>query len=462
MKLKKSGLLTLLISLFILGSCENPKGIGLDVDPNVLLNSGVVDTSTVYTKLIKEDSIAANFTDRSVLSYLKDTEFGETRTNIMLAPTLPSANFSFGTNPILDSAVLVLNYHKSTPLYGDSSRFTVNVHQLTEKLYDGATVYYNNKIWSYNNTLVGTTNFYPAYKDSVSIKVYGLSDSVIKVVPQLRIPLNNQFITDNIVNLDSAKLSTNQKFADFFKGLRLSIDAATAPSTGASISFDTYTEGAARLELYYRYTDLSNQQKAVNVALPVNGSSGAAVTEVTWNLSGSAAETALNNPTNNHDKLYVKGLGGTKIQLEFPHLDSLKNLGKNIAVNRAELIFFVEEPINTVLPPLNVFRPYRWDLAHQPKPLPEEDPADRNYMGEGYSAGYYDNSSKSYVINVTGYIQDLFRNKTINHGTFITTLDYLSASNRGKLNAIGRSILEGGGSSSSKKVKLKIYYSDLK
>ncbi|GEM_PF-677278 len=466
MRLKNIGLLTLLISLFILKGCKNPTGVGLDIDPDIILNSKVIDTSSVYTKLIAEDSIIANFTERSVLSYIKDNDFGETTTNIILAPTLPASNTSFGTNPILDSAVLVLNYSSARALYGDSARYKVNVHQLTETVYkDSPKTYYAHKSWSYNNSIIASKEFYPAYKDSLNIKLYGYQDSVVKVVPQLRIPLNNQFITDNILALDSATLSTSQKFTDSFKGLRLSIDQASAPANGGSISFDTYNSGATKLEIYYRYTNSEGKADTANISLPINGSSyGTAVTEVKWDRTGTAVETELNSTTQNNSKLYLKGLGGTKIKLNFPYLDSLKKLGSNIAINRAELIFTAEEPQQSVLTPIHQLRIYRWDLAHQPKPLPDEDSSDPRYMGQGFIGGTYNSTKKTYVINVTGYIQDLFKKKTTNFNTFVTPLSHFlnSGNPQENLSAVGRSIFEGGGSTSADKVKLKIYYSDLK
>lgn len=467
MKLKNIDLLTLLISLFTLGSCNNPDGIGLDIEPDILLKSQIVDTSTVFTKLIKEDSVVSNYTERSVLAYMKDDEFGETASNIVFALTLPSNNVSFGTNPILDSAVLVMSYSSSSALYGDSLKYKVNVNQLNETLYNATKqkIFYSNKEWNVNSAIVGSKEFYPAYNDSLNINLYGYQDSIAKVPPQLRIPLNNQFVIDNILDLDSATLSTSQLFADHFKGLRLSIDKSSAPANGGAISLDTYTEGASRLEIYYRYTNSEDKQDTTSISFPIAGSSGTATTEVKWENTGTPARTTLDNPIKNHEKLYLKGLAGTKIKVEFPYLDSLKKLGKNIAVNRAELIFTVEEPQQeTSLSPLNQLRIYSWDLAHQPALIPDENPSDARYLGSGYVGGVYNSTKKIYVLNVTGYIQDLFRKKYPNYGTYITTYDFYGQT--GRLSAPGMTVLIGGGANQpqdiDKKVKLKIYYSDLK
>ena len=81
MKFYKLGLLTLLISLFILNSCKTQDGIGLDptneIKGSLLTNNNVV-AATAY-----EDSIITNnLSTRAPLAYFKDPEFGTTEANI--------------------------------------------------------------------------------------------------------------------------------------------------------------------------------------------------------------------------------------------------------------------------------------------------------------------------------------------------------------------------------------------
>jgi len=462
MTLKKLDLLTLLISLFILSGCENPSGIGLDVDPDLALSSDTISLN-VETKLLKEDSIAANFTERSILAYIKDDRFGETTASMALALTLPTTNISFGTNPQLDSAVLVLPF-TANALYGDSLAYTAEVRQLNEDLFtETQKVYYSNKVWEKKIDLIASRSFMPSYRDSVNINVYGETDSTIKVIPQLRIPLNSTFISQNILSLDSATLSTSKKFADSFKGLYVSLNKASAPANGGAIAFDTNTSGAARVDIYYRTTNSSGTLDTTVVSFPINGASGAAATEIKWNVS-TEVQAELDNATTNNSKLFLKGLAGTKVKVSFPQteLDKLKDVArfKNLAINRAELLITAEEPEQSSLLPLSLIRIYKWDIANQPKPVPDEDQTDPRYMGPGYIGGFYNKDKKNYAINITGYIQDIFKGKTPEYGTFLTTYDYLN--NAGRLSFPGSVISEGGASTSVNRVKLKIYYTDLK
>src|SRR5690606_30856537 len=115
-----------------------------------------------------------------------------------------------------------------------------------------------------------------------------------------------------------------------------------------------------------------------------------------------------------------------------------------LAINRAELLITAEEPAQSSLLPLSLIRIYKWDIANQPKPVPDEDQTDPRYMGPGYIGGFYNKDKKTYAINITGYIQDIFKGKTPEYGTFLTTFDYLN--NTGRLNFPGSVISEGGAS----------------
>jgi hypothetical protein len=460
MRFTKSDLLTLLVSLFILGGCKNPSGVGLDVDPNIALNSTIVDTSTVYTKLIKQDSIVTNFSEKSILAFFKDPIFGTTTSNIAVALTLPSSNYTFGKNPILDSAVLVLPF---AGFYGDSSNttYTVEIRQLNEVLYnDNPKTYYNTKKWSFKSPLIGSKNITAAYKDSIILQniLVGKKDTIKKVGPQLRIKLDPTFITNNILKTDSLNLLSNQVFNNFIKGLYISLNKNTTTNKGGLFQFDTYTQGGAKLDLFYKKTSSTSTIDTVNISLPITGSNGYAVSELTWDLTSTAVATELNSTSKTSNNLYIKGLGGTSIKIDFPYINKLKSLGSNIAINRAELILQLENGTETPYKPISRLSVFRWDIAERPQYIPDENPRDPRNLGSGYIGGYYNSVNKTYVFNFTGYIQDLLNGRTKNYGTFITTSDFTNP--RSILNELGRA--KTGGSSVNNKVKLKIYYTDLK
>ena len=113
MKFYKLGLLTLLISLFILDSCKTQDGIGLDVDPANQINGTLLTNNGVVATTAYEDSIVTNnLNARSPLAYFEDPEFGLTQASAAAVVSLPgSVAYTLPTGVItLDSAVLVLPY----------------------------------------------------------------------------------------------------------------------------------------------------------------------------------------------------------------------------------------------------------------------------------------------------------------------------------------------------------------
>ena len=77
MKLYKLDLLTLLISLFILSGCQETETIGLDVDPATEIKGNLIDTITVISSTVAEDTIITNTLEQYPLGYLNDPTMGK-------------------------------------------------------------------------------------------------------------------------------------------------------------------------------------------------------------------------------------------------------------------------------------------------------------------------------------------------------------------------------------------------
>lgn len=468
MKFEKTGLLTLLVSLFILGSCKNPSGIGLDVDSNIALNSSLIDTNTVFTKLMKVDSTLANFTSTSVLAYFKDPTFGTTTSNIAVALTLPNTNPAYGTNSVLDSAVLVLPFVR---FYGDSANtnYSVEVRQLNEVLFNvNAKTYFNTKRWAVNSMVIGSKNFAPKYRDSIILQdiIVGKKDSVKKVPAQLRIKLDKTFITNLILKADSLNFINNTVFNNLIKGFYISLNKTATTNNGGVLIFDTSSQNAAKIDLFYKKTATSGTIDTLTSSLAIQGGAGYAVSEISWDLNGAAVATELQSTGKNSTNLYFKGLSGTQVKVDFPYLNKLKALGTNVAINRAELILKVVSGTETPYKPIPRLRIFRWDIAERALPIPDEIPGEPRNLNLNY--GIYNSTNKTYVFNVTGYVQDLLNGRIKNYGTFITSADFtrfkqvtpiLTGYTSG-LEQPGRTVV--GGANASFKTQLKIYYTNLK
>ena len=217
MKFFRLDLLTMLISLFILNSCKNQDSIGLGINPSGQLNGIMVDTSTITTNTVREDSIVTSVLAKNPLDYFNDPVFGVTESNLAADLNLPNgAAFTLPTGQItIDSARLILKF--ADGFYGDSltSSYTVNVYQLNQKFNKNIS-YYNTKNWgSYTGQpLLGSLTFNSRTHGSVKITsiVTGGPDTAITVVPQIRIPIDPNFIIANLLDASSTTLASNAIF----------------------------------------------------------------------------------------------------------------------------------------------------------------------------------------------------------------------------------------------------------
>ena len=460
MTFKKAGLLTLLISLFIFNGCKNPTSIGLDVAPDLALDSKIAYDSTIVTKLIKEEEISANYQTNSPVGFFNDSEFGTTEASIATALTLPNnTGLTFHDTATLDSAVLVLPF---AGFYGDSinAHFQIDVRELDEKIYQDEAIpnYFNTKQWAHKSTIIGSSATFGAKtKDSViigDIRV-GKIDTVKKVIPQLRIKLKIAAITQLFLDADSAKLSTNNQFNNYFKGLYISINKASITNNGGIFLFNTSTPGSARLDVFYKETKTAGKIDTLQKSFAIAGNLGNVVSPITWDYSNTNIPAEL--AKTNSDKVYLKGFSGTKVKISFPNLKNLKVLGKRVIINKAQLIVKVIGGSQTPYKPLPLLKAYRWDIANRPQLLPDESPNDPRNIGAGFIGGLYSTNNNNYVFNITAHVQDLLKGNT-DYGTFISSINFTDA--KSQTSTMGRSIL--GGSSGNYKMQLKVYYTDQK
>jgi hypothetical protein len=458
MKFIRQDLLTLLISLFILSGCSNPEGVGLEVDPEYAISGTLVDSSTIYSSTLREDSLITTSMSRYPLGFMRDPIFGTTEANLAMTVSLPEGNLSFGTSPVLDSAVLVLKY---ADFYGDSTgtSYQLDVHQLELPLLSSVT-YYNTTGHSFNTQVLGSKRINRVFlKDSVTVQniVKGQADGQKKVPAQIRIPLDPAFITANVLNAGANALATTSAFNNFFKGLYVTVNKQQTTGPGGVMYFDLATEGSSGLQLYYKTTSgstVDTTSRTLNIA---HGSSPVAA-NFFHNYAGTPVEAQLNSTHQVASNTYVQGLAGLKTKVTFPFLTNLKSLG-NVTVNKAELVVDVQggEVPFTPLPRLFM---YRTDIAGQKQLLPDVSDFDFRNITDVEFGGYYNPNRKRYVFAITSYVQDIINGKLKQFDAFLAPADILAdkgaATNPTGLVA-GRSVL-GGFGNPTVKMKLNIFY----
>jgi hypothetical protein len=465
MKFFRLDLLTLLISLFILNSCKNQDTVGLGVNSSGQLSGSLVDTSTIVVNTVPEDSVLTVGLGKNPLAYFHDPIFGTTESSIATDLNLPfGTTYTLPTGTItIDSARLVLHYVDG--FYGDSlnSIYTVNVYQLNEK-YVAGTAYYNTKQWNVNSSnLLGSLTFNARSHDSIKIFniITGKPDTLMKVPPQIRIPINPSFINTNLFNASTTTLSSNSIFAGNVKGLYITLDKTKSTGPGGILMFSP----ADSIAVYYKANNGTTIDTTV-VRLPIVN-----MASTIKHTRSATIQTEIDNAnTGSRNVFYLQGLAGLRTKISFPNL--LTNLRGNllkkdsdIVLNRAELVITPSPGSNTPYSPLPKITMYRFDIAHQHSVLEDASPVDPRAGGIGVFGGFYSPTKQNYHFIITAYLQDLLLNKTVDYGTYIAPVDTTNKTSVDYLltpQVAARTIAVGSDKTSAYRIKLNIIYTKIK
>ncbi|HZH54464.1 MAG TPA: DUF4270 family protein [Sphingobacteriaceae bacterium] len=481
MKYGYKDLLTLLISLFIFAGCTNPTGIGLEVAPEDQIEPMFTDTVSLLTYTLEDDSMQSSSSNQTVFGRLEDPIFGTMNVGLAL-DIAPAANVKgIRADAEIDSVILVLPYGQN--FYGDSlsSTYHLTVRQLAEPFIMNA---YATKQWDVEDEVIGsrTLNRY-AYKstDSLSISrhVDG-KDTVVRVGPQLRIPLAKDFFR-NMLNesVDSLTLVQNPMFRNRIKGLYLSVDSNASTGIGSLMSFMP-VEGLSGVELIYRQSNGKTGEDAgidtIRTLLPiaaVNYSSGGGFMGMSSSIDRQYTPEItelLNGSGLSPEQVYLQAPAGLRGKIVFPEIDQLK--GRNLLINKAELVLWVDQtamegPFTQAAPRLTL---YREDIAGRRQNIPDGseinpntgmplDMRSLNYLNFG---GWYQPSPQRYVFYVTSYIQDVLQGKINGNELYISPAAesdpfvpiYPSISSGGR-------VVLGGHANENYRMKLNLYYTEV-
>jgi hypothetical protein len=424
MKFFRLDLLTLLISLFILNSCKNKDTIGLGADSSTQLNGSLIDTSTVIVNTMADlgnplsgDSIATSGLTKIPLGYFNDPIFGTVESNLAMTLNLPNQSaYSLPSGSIqVDSAVLVMRY--ADGFYGDSltSKYKVNVYQLANR--PKVTAYYNTDAWATQGNVIGTRTFFARTHDSIKIYniITGQPDTLIKAVPQLRIPINKTFINQILFFAPSAQLASNSVFVNAVKGLYLTIDKAATVGAGGTFMFSS----ADSLKVYYRRIPADGTTPdTAYVSLPISTTAAQIKHTPSATIKAEVGDT-----TASRDLMYLEGMASTKVRIKFPYLKNLVSSLGNIVVNRAELVVTPQPGSTIPFGPLPKLTMYKYDIAHQITELQDANSNDARYISPATFGGYYIKAKNSYHFVITGYVQDLIDGRSNDYGTFLAPVD---------------------------------------
>ncbi|WP_343584892.1 DUF4270 domain-containing protein [Flavobacterium sp.] len=481
---------------------------------------------------------SSNMSPNNALGIFDNPLFGTTTANFVTQLGLATYSPTIGASPVVDSVKIEIPYYSHVTatnekgdstyeldsIYGDKNgKFKLSIYesgiQMRTSYFSGGNqlpqYYYTDQNSEFSNKKIGARlndgnvlqndEFYFDAKEIV-IKT---TDPDTKVVttdrkkPQMTMLLNKQFFQNKILNAAASKLSTEDLFQEYFRGLYFNVEkSGSNPSNMGLINFSD-----GKITIYYKAktestTDEDSTMENKSIVLNLKGvsaltSSTANFLDYVRNADYASAITTSVNKTEGDEKLYLNGGQGSLavIKLFNPtdvlsynakgevvngangvpdELDEIRSNAtvKNWKVNEANLVFYIDaDKMKGTGEPNRI---YLYDLTNNAVLVDYSTDASSTYGG--LITLDSDKRGKSYKIRITGHIRNLIKDataKNVDLGLVVSQSPAVLAFNALKnknevISAVPRTsvmsplgtVLYGGKTSVSddKRLKLEVYY----
>ena len=413
--------LAVISAVFTNTSCSDPSLLGADLFKDEKLNLQFTDTLTINAVNEPADSFVVNTKTTASLDYLllgnvADPVFGPTEAQIFSQFRYSGAATPTEVATADSFSVYLELYYNSANVYGDTlADQKVSVYRLTEEIPDETL--YSSKVFKSESTPIGSMTFKPTPNTTERVITRTIVDTVkydtTYTAPRIRIPLNMNFaqlLKDTSIFTGGSAFSATG-FTKWLKGLVIKVDN----KTGCMMAFDFgSTTNPTGIKMYYRKKGDKNES---TLSFPSSG----LIKYSHFNLdyANGTIQPFLRNQKKADEKLFVQGMSGINVKLEFPYLQSL---GK-IVINKAELeLTAVNEGTNMAsFPAIDqlVLRTAQFDAIYDLG----LDPAFNRGVGirslgtlttgggfvrtETVNAVQY----KKYYLNLTTHLQEIFKGK---------------------------------------------------
>ncbi|MFZ4477756.1 MAG: hypothetical protein ACOYPR_21350 [Saprospiraceae bacterium] len=343
MKQKLPAFACILFAAFALwAGCKKPSTLGDTLLIDEYGEYVFTDTVEVRCTLEREDSSLTS--DRSstaeyfLCGELNDAEFGSSSSDIyalMLGETL-NPNFDT-TTQAFDSIVLYLRYAYAG-FYGDTTTpqtlriLRTDVGQLISDTKD----YYSDDAIPATEEVGRLENFLPKPNKRDSL-FEGIKGTFLRVV------LKPEF-GQELFKLDSASYSVDSLFFAKLRGLKIVASSGAAP--GAMMAFNLNDNSMSRMRLYY-HEKADTTRKDFDFFF--EGANKFTHFTHDHNFNNAPAGQLINKLA--PEKMYIQGMQGLRVKVEFPNAQYLNN----IAVNQAQLVLTVADEHAKLTPASQLF-----------------------------------------------------------------------------------------------------------
>ncbi|NND77286.1 MAG: DUF4270 domain-containing protein [Flavobacteriales bacterium] len=384
----------------MISACEKPeKGIGGELLPDGDdLNVFYTDTiSVVAYNSILPDSVRTSPVSTGLLGSYWDPMLGKHSSELYFELRLPSSNVDFGGDTatlVTDSVVLALDYTGS--YYGKLNPISFEAYELTENL-DLDSIYYSNDVVGTlpENLVDPAMSIIDPDPESTITVGEALLDAQMRI--HMKTSLGDRFLDP--MNTDS--LLTADVFRSWFKGLHVKSEA----DNSAIFNIDLINP-ETKLTVYYHIEEPdTNIAREFDLLINTNGQR---FNHYKHDYSGSVAEYYLNDSTLGQQRLFLQAAAGQSIELDIPYLENWKD-SSNIAINKALLVFPIEDIKNDLNAPSRIFA-IRFDEDTLEASIPDIT------LDDSHSDGFLDLENKEYRVNITRYIQQVLTGEIDHRG----------------------------------------------
>jgi len=306
------GVATLLSVSTFFYSCKNDEerlGLAGGNDPDVI----VIDTFTVLTRTVAEDSFATHRLSLNILGATNSTTYGKNTAAVVVNFGLPDiTNFEFPAGSVVDSVFLVMQYAGETLYDGDlNTALNFKAFELNDKVYLDS-VYYSDRVFDFNPTPINNSTATFNLTDSVTVTFNGETK---KQAPQLRLKLDNSTFGSKLVGGNAANFASNTAFKDFIRGIRVAIDNSTLGANDGVAAYLSLLNNNSGIHVFYNDTQ--------SVVFPINDGS-AIVSTYDHDFTGTPIQNQINNPAD-YNICYLQSMAGSRIRVDIPGLHKIVN-----------------------------------------------------------------------------------------------------------------------------------------
>ncbi len=414
-----------LLVISVISCVKEENKIGDNLVGGVNTTTHFIDTVEISTKIKIVDSVKSANLNYSILGAINDPKFGKTNASLYSQLFLEQNNIDFGSGAQLDSIVMILPY---LDYYGDTtSNQQFNIYEVSEAIDTFKT--YSNATYTVSD-VIGNQPFTPHPVKSKSGSSETFND--------LRIPLTNAFGNKIMSKSGLSELENDDNFKAFIKGFAIIPENNHAQEDGALFTFD-YQK--IKIRLFYHVGTVHDSINFIctNTTQRLNSYD---------HLDYQNSDVLTSIGQLNTENLYIQGLAGLEVEIDFPNIDSLQKAlgGESVVINKAVLQVnrTTDTLANFTAPIALLANEYRKPIDGSTDELNYYQIIDGNKVG-----GLYNSDENLYNFTITRYLNQRLKGLS-SEKLYLRSFTY---------RALDRVVLMGAtGADETKKMKLNIVY----